>query len=668
MRNQPLFRYIAALLFAVALFCLMFVPGVRAADVPVLMIRASTEIAGYRGMGEAFRAESDADTVRFCFASGGKRPAAFDVSLRELQEYTSKNTILSDLSDFTLPLATLSAAFTVTDWENNAAPKFNKSPLALEPNEISRSLVIAPNSTAFLLGTDSYLRCYNRSGKALWKTPAPKSAWGVNISGDGEVALGAFGDGTIRWFRMTDGKELLAFLPHPDGKRWVVWTPSGYYDCSPGGESLIGWQIKRGVGVADFYPASAFRAVFYRPDVVSLVLRARSEADGIGLANDLKELNKLPVAKIEELLPPVLTIVAPASGAGVSTGTIRVRYTVRSPANAPVQAVRALIDGRPAENNRAWVPAKAASTAKEASGEISVNVPERDCEVSLVATNKNAASAPVTLRVRWAGAVPANNTGEKQEVFVIKPKLYVLAVGVSKYAAPGHDLEYAAKDARDFCAAMQKQSGGLYREVVVKTLTDSGAKQADVLDGLEWVQRETTAKDIAMVFFSGHGENDPDGDYHFLTHDFDDVHWKRTAVSFAQIQATLKNIKGKTLFFVDSCHSGNVLGTARARGSAPDIVRVVNELASAENGVVVFAASTGKQFALEDKEWNNGAFTKALLEAVGGGADYGKTGRITINMIDLYISERVKELTKGKQTPTTTKPATVADYPVAVRQ
>ena len=37
-----------------------------------------------------------------------------------------------------------------------------------------------------------------------------------------------------------------------------------------------------------------------------------------------------------------------------------------------------------------------------------------------------------------------------------------------------------------------------------------------------------------------------------------------------------------------------------------------------------------------------------------------------MNMLDLYLSERVKELTGGKQTPTTVKPQTVPDFPMAV--
>lgn len=41
---------------------------------------------------------------------------------------------------------------------------------------------------------------------------------------------------------------------------------------------------------------------------------------------------------------------------------------------------------------------------------------------------------------------------------------------------------------------------------------------------------------------------------------------------------------------------------------------------------------------------------------------------ISINMLDLYLSERVKELIGEKQTSTTTKPNTVPDFPIALRR
>ena len=81
-------------------------------------------------------------------------------------------------------------------------------------------------------------------------------------------------DGTVRWHRLSDGKELLALFIHPDGQRWIAWTPQGYYDASLGADELIGWHVNHGYDRApDFYPVSQFRDRFYRPDVIQRVLQ-----------------------------------------------------------------------------------------------------------------------------------------------------------------------------------------------------------------------------------------------------------------------------------------------------------------------------------------------------------------------------------------------------------
>lgn len=290
--------------------------------------------------------------------------------------------------------------------------------------------------------------------------------------------------------------------------------------------------------------------------------------------------------------------------------------------------------------------------------DVGIKVPERDCEVSVIAANQYAASEPATVRLFWQS--------RKQEEFVIKPKLYILAVGVGKYQDSDLRLAFPAKDAKDFAAVLKKQKGKLYRDVVPQVLTDENATKDDVLDGLEWIERQTTAKDVAMVFMAGHGVNDRNGNYYFLPGNANPDRLKRTGVPYSTIKDTVSGLPGKVLFFADTCHSGNVMGSKR-RGGMADIDKVVNDLASAENGVVVFASSTGRQYSLENSAWGNGAFTKALVEGLSGKADYTGKKKITINMLDLYLSERVKELTNGQQTPTTAKPRTVPDFPVALR-
>lgn len=60
---------------------------------------------------------------------------------------------------------------------------------------------------------------------------------------------------------------------------------------------------------------------------------------------------------------------------------------------------------------------------------------------------------------------------------------------------------------------------------------------------------------------------------------------------------------------------------------------MINELASAENGAVVFSSATCCQYALESLEWGNGAFTRGLVEGIEGKASYGGSGRITGNSL-----------------------------------
>jgi uncharacterized caspase-like protein len=153
--------------------------------------------------------------------------------------------------------------------------------------------------------------------------------------------------------------------------------------------------------------------------------------------------------------------------------------------------------------------------------------------------------------------------------------------------------------------------------------------------------------------------------FYFLPVDADLEKIKRTAISQSDITSTVATLAGKVLVFMDACHSGNLMGKVKRRGVVV-VSSVINELASAENGAVVFSSATGRQYALENKEWGNGAFTKGVVEGLRGKADYKSTGRITVNMLDLYVSERVKELTKGQQTPTTVKPPNVPDFPVAL--
>ncbi len=604
------------------------------------------ERADFRDIHQGFTLSQSGAKVGFGYQQFGKSSAAFDLETRTLVSNGTGSVLRAPV----LPDSQLN----ITEWDDSTSPKLNGVPLKLDQYEASLSLAVAPNASWFSLGAQWHLYAFNRDGSQKWKVAAPGDVMGVNISGDGSVVAAAYGDGTIRWHRSSDGRELLALYPHPDRKRWVLWTPGGYYDASPGAEELIGWHVNNGADqAADFFPASRFRDRFYRPDIIARVLTALDESEAVRLANQGSD-RKRQESPVQDILPPVVTIVSPIEGALVSSTEVPVKFTVRVPSGEPVTGIKAFVGGRPVSTARNVRFLPNVGEQKE----IKVAIPEEDSDISIIAENRFASSEPAAVRIKWAGT-------KKRAEFAIKPKLYVLAVGVSKYQDTSLTLGLAAKDARDFANAMSRQKGGLYRDVVVRILTDEKATKDEILDGLDWIQKETTSKDVAVVFFSGHGVNDQSGVYYYLPVNVDIEKVKRTGVMFADIKNTVNSLAGKALFFIDTCHAGNVMG--KRRGQA-DITAVVNELSSAENGVVVFASTTGNQYSLEDASWGNGAFTKALVEGINGKADYTGSGKVSVNMLDLYLSERVKEITKGRQTPTTTKPQTVPDFPVAMRR
>jgi hypothetical protein len=599
-------------------------------------------VADFRGNDEGFTLSADASQVHFGYELWGKAPAVFDSQARAMIGTTGK-----DL----LPPRSSAPGLEISDWKHSPNPRLNGQPITLYPYEQARCVAVRPDDNGFVLGASWSLRSYDREGKLRWLKPVPGTTWSVNVAADGRWVVAAYGDGTIRWHRASDGAELMAFYPHPDKKRWVLWTPSGYYDASPGAEDLIGWHVNNGKSAAaDFFPASRFRDRFYRPDVLARVLDTQDEAEAVRLAN-AEGGRRAQSSDIANVLPPVLRLVAPVDGERFTQAHQVLRYTVRTAADAPVQSVKVLLDGRPIAQGRG-LQIVADNNGEEFERSLEITLPERDVTLSVVAENKHGASVAQSVRLAWAGV--------KNEPFIAKPRLYVLAVGVSDYQDKTLKLTYPAKDAQDF-ADVFKQQSAMYRDVVTKVLADPTA--AEVLDGLDWLRGEVTAKDVGVLFLAGHGVNDADGDYYFLPRDANPARLRRTAVPYFEVKKTLSSLPGKTLAFIDTCHSGSVMG---ARRGVADITAVINDLTAAENGVVVFASSTGRQFSLESQDWRNGAFTKALVEGLSGKADYTHDGAVTINELDTWLADRVKQLTHNQQTPTTTKPNTVQDFPVAV--
>ncbi|MFM9103123.1 MAG: hypothetical protein ACKOPS_18040, partial [Cyanobium sp.] len=154
-------------------------------------------------------------------------------------------------------LAPRTTGLPIEGWEDTTSPTLAGKPLPLEPYETSRSLAISANGSAVSLGSEWAVRVFEADGRQRWRTPTPGVAWLVNLSADGRFVVAALGDGTIRWYRTRDegtaqaGSEALALFVHSDLKRWILWTPEGFYDASEGGAELFGYHQGNAAVVLD---------------------------------------------------------------------------------------------------------------------------------------------------------------------------------------------------------------------------------------------------------------------------------------------------------------------------------------------------------------------------------------------------------------------------------
>jgi len=601
----------------------------------------------FREQHEVFRVSQDGKQINVALKVWGNNIQRFDLAERTLTPVSRPDPALQIAR-------TVAPGLNPAGYKHTRTPTLNGRPLSLDQFEVARSLAISPDGNRIAMGADWSVRLYDRAGRQLWKTESPGTTWNVAISGDGRVLVAAYSDGTVRWHRLSDGETLLSLFLHGDGERWVAWTPSGYYIASPGGENLMGWHVNRGPDeAADFFGVGQFRERFYRPDVIERVLDTLDEDQAIRLADQARGGRRSYSQDLRAVLPPVVAITAPADGDSFSERQVTVSYTLRSPSGQQIERVKVLVNGRQLTETGRGLQRVGTSSSEQT---LTVTLPTEDVELALLAETADAASEPATIRLRYVG----------QTEFHAKPKLYALVVGVSDYARSDLKLAYAAKDASDFAAMLESQRGTLYDDVDIQLLTDRGATQREILKGLQWLRRETTNRDVGMLFLAGHGVTDADGEYYYLPQDADPDFLLATAITNDHIRQILSTLPGKAVFFTDTCHAGDVIG-GRRRG-AVDINRVANALASAENGVVVFTSSTGRQISVEDGRWQNGAFTEALLEGLSGRADYTKDGAISVNELDLWLAEKVKALTEGQQSPTTTKPETVPDFPIFISQ
>ena len=604
----------------------------------------SRPIADFRGMGDNFQVSDDATTIRFAY-DRGESFSEFSLPTRSfVKDHGSSVSLNSPYrGDSGFSLFGGDKGLRVEDWQDGPSPKLNGKPISLPPGEISRSLAVTPDREHFLLGTESKLRYFARDGTAQWRLSVPGIAWNVNIARNGRVAVAALSDGTIRWYRLHDGQELLAFYPHTDRKQWIVWTPKGYFDADEGAEELIGWhQNREGNQEADFFDASHFFEQFYHPELVARVLKM-VETDSAALQH-FGEKEKINVAAGFKR-PPTVTLIAPppaqpdrdeidvtvkAEDQGGGIGEIRLYHN----------------DKLIAATTRGIAVTGDAGSLKQNLLTFHIRLVQGDNELRAVAISADRIEGKAAeVRIPFRGV-------EKRAV------LHLMAVGINQYQNSAMNLNFAQPDATAMLNFFSTVSPGLFQTVQVTQMFNNGATKSELLAKLQSL-KQTAPEDVVIIYLAGHGES-VGPTWYFVPHDV--VYPERPeelqqkGLSSQEIKDVVMQIGAKkVLLLMDACKSGFALQAFASRGL--DERQALAQLARA-NGVHVVAASNKDQFASEVQELGHGVFTYTLLEGLKGQADGSpKDGIVTVRELLAFVEARLPELSL--------KYRTERQYPVA---
>lgn len=379
-----------------------------------------------------------------------------------------------------------------------------------------------------------------------------------------------------------------------------------------------------------------------KPRIIKGPAQIQAEKENAANAEATKPTEEKPAEEtpatenIADNSAPVLKILYPEDQSMFHTDQIKLKYQLIAGNCADSTRIVVMVDGQRQPTTRA---VRAANT-------IDVDLPRHDCTVMMYAQNKNGNSEPATIRlIREATSMEL-------------PKLFVVAIGVGDYNDPKlPKLRFTCKDAKDFSKAITSKKGLPHEDVQVKILCDNEATRADIFEAMEWLKQESSPNDVCIFFFAGHGMRDEKDRFYFMPYgcNTDKLY---ECFSASDFRNEAEDIHGKLIAFVDACYSGALFEGGRSAATT----HFIEQLKRSKNGMLLYASSSSDTKSREDESWENGAFTKALVEALNGAAKEEHAEGLSTQELEHFLYKQVRKLTDFKQTPIFINPSGIEHF------
>lgn len=180
-------------------------------------------------------------------------------------------------------------------------------------------------------GFDSTIKLWDlSSGRELRTlTGHSGSIVALDFSGDGRFVVSGSDDGSARLWNMQTGALVATLVSLNKGDDWLVVTPDGLFDGSPGGWNQILWRFS--ANTFDVSPVEIFFNEYYYPGLLSDILAGKK----LATVADISQKDRRQ---------PKLSLEIDGQSASVSTRILKVKIKVTE-APAGAQDVRLFRNG-----------------------------------------------------------------------------------------------------------------------------------------------------------------------------------------------------------------------------------------------------------------------------------------------------------------------------------
>lgn len=466
-------------------------------------------------------------------------------------------------------------------------------------------------------------------------------------------------DNTVKIWDRASGTEIATLITLGTSD-WVVTTPSGLFDASPGAMNSMYYALG-----TELIELEQLKERYYEPGLLAKVMGFHK-----GAIRDVSAMGQLALypemeAAIKEMDQLRIQLTARSGGMGKLSFFINGKEVAED--LNPEQKTKLTVDLNiyekyylPGANTLALRAYNSAGWLKSAAYELSYN-------------------PPVTAR--------GTGTGSVQSLGNAKPHLYAIVVGTSDYSGTQLDLRFPDLDAASMAQALSGAGKALFEDRVhLRLLTTDGKTPAaisskkNIAAAFSEYAAQAKPTDILVAYFSGHGLSYGSAEksqFYYMTKDIASPDLKdpevrnNYTVSSDDLTRWLTAIAAKKqVMILDACNSGKVVESLAAIGARElnsTQIRALDRMKD-RTGMFILTGAAGDKVSYEASQYGQGLLTYSLLQGMSGLA-LTSDKRVDVMTLFQYARDEVPALAKSirqVQTPVLAFPAGGGSFDIGI--